>query len=246
MIARVIDVDGLRIRYAEAGDGPPVILIPGLGLTARFYAASFPAFAEAGLRLIVPDPPGFGASGAPHPTPDIPAMAALMTAFAGALRIDRAVWIGHSVSAQVCLALAAARPETATRLVLVGPTGGARKPRLRQAAGIAREALRAPFRSVATVAADYLRTSPRRYLALWLAAARDDTLAHARRVRCPTLILVGTADPVVPADAIARLLQALPDGRLMHVPGAGHALPHEDPAALHRIVLSFLSGPTVP
>jgi pimeloyl-ACP methyl ester carboxylesterase len=171
-------------------------------------------------------------------------MARLIIRLTDALGLARAAWIGHSISAQVCLAIAAFRPDLVTRLVLIGPTGGApRARRVRQAAGIAREAARAPLRTIAAVAADYLRTSPRRYIAFWLAAGRDDALAHARRVTCPTLVVIGTQDPVVSADAIARLVGALPRARLIHVPAAGHALPHEDPAAMHRVVLPFLLGP---
>jgi pimeloyl-ACP methyl ester carboxylesterase len=241
MIRREVEVGRLRIVCTEAGHGPTSILVPGLGLSARFYEASPPAFAAAGHRLLVPDPPGFGSSTAPQALPDILAMARLLADFAAAAGVREAAWIGHSVSAQTCLALAANRPDLVTRLVLVGPTGASRRALLRQAAGLAREATRAPLRTIGAVAADYIHTSPRRYLALWLAAARADTLAHARRAHCPTLLVVGTADAVVPADALARLLDVLPDGRLIHVPGAGHALPHEDPVAFHRVILPFLT-----
>lgn len=240
MIRRQVEVGRLRIAYAEAGHGPPVVLVPGLGLSARFYAASLPAFAAAGLRLIVPDPPGFGSSTTPDPLPDISTMAGLLGRFACAVGLREAAWIGHSVSAQTCLALAASRPDLVARLALIGPTGASRRPLLRQAAGIAREAVRAPLRTIGAVSLDYVRTSPRRYLALWLAAARDPTLAHARLVTCPTLLVVGTGDAVVPAHALSSLLDALPNGRLLHVPGAGHALPHEDPDGFHCVVMPFL------
>ena len=41
--------------YREAGEGFPVVVVPGLGLTSRFYENSYHTFARAGLRLMFGD-----------------------------------------------------------------------------------------------------------------------------------------------------------------------------------------------
>jgi pimeloyl-ACP methyl ester carboxylesterase len=60
-----------------------------------------------------------------------------------------------------------------------------------------------------------------------------------RDLRCPTLVIAGTEDPIGcrRAEAIAR---GIPDARLAMVEGAGHATHLERPAAFRRLVLSVL------
>jgi pimeloyl-ACP methyl ester carboxylesterase len=69
-----------------------------------------------------------------------------------------------------------------------------------------------------------------------------DPPALAAAVRCPVLLVV--ADParggmLPPADA-DPLAAALPDGCRVDLPGVGHLVHWQDPAATTRVVLSFL------
>jgi pimeloyl-ACP methyl ester carboxylesterase len=52
--------------YRESGAGLPVVIVPGLGLTSRFYEQSYATFARNGLRLLVPDLPGTGDTAGPQ------------------------------------------------------------------------------------------------------------------------------------------------------------------------------------
>lgn len=238
----MVRVSGRRVVFREAGTGPAALLVPGLGLSGRFYQSSYAAFAAQGFRLIVPDPPGFGGTPPADGVDDIGSLAQFFIDFADAVDTTSAAWIGHSLGAQVCLAIAARWPERASAIVLAGPTGLAPRARLsRQALGLAYEAARAPFSVVLTVARDYLRTSPRRYIGLWRRAAEDHPLQHAAALRCPCLILVGDRDRVVSRSGLQQLLQLAPSCQLAEVPGAGHALPREDPDSFHREGLRFLS-----
>jgi pimeloyl-ACP methyl ester carboxylesterase len=45
------------------------------------------------------------------------------------------------------------------------------------------------------------------------------------RIRCPTLVLHGLADPLIPPDAARRMARAIPGARLRLVEGLGHDLP---------------------
>ena len=51
-----------RIELFEVGQGDPVLFLPGWGLSARAYTAALLPLAAAGLRVIAPSLPGFGAS----------------------------------------------------------------------------------------------------------------------------------------------------------------------------------------
>ena len=59
-----------------------------------------------------------------------------------------------------------------------------------------------------------------------------------RDVATPTLVVWGEADRVVPRQCADRYLAALPDARLVIVPGCGHAVDLEAPDSLARMVLA--------
>ena len=108
-----IRVAGRPAHFDRAGDGPPVILAPGLGLSTRFYDPLLEAFAAAGLQLVVPDMPGFGRTGGPLSGLPMPELATWLLSFADALELERPAWMGHSVGCQVAMRIAATRPERA-------------------------------------------------------------------------------------------------------------------------------------
>ena len=61
--ARYCDVKGARLRVFEAGEGPAVVLLHGLGGAASNWVAVAPALAER-ARVVVPELPGHGGSSA--------------------------------------------------------------------------------------------------------------------------------------------------------------------------------------
>jgi pimeloyl-ACP methyl ester carboxylesterase len=155
--------------------------------------------------------------------------------------VDRAVWIGHSLGAQVVTRIAARWPDRARAVVLVGPTGDHRRLLLaRQAAGLAREAGRTSARVIRAVARDYLSASPARYIGTWIRHARDDMTARLGDVRCPALVVVGTDDPICRPAFVQRLRRGLPDARVHWVPGGTHALPRGHADTFNRIVTGFI------
>jgi pimeloyl-ACP methyl ester carboxylesterase len=69
----------------------------------------------------------------------------------------------------------------------------------------------------------------------------------------PTLVVYGTDDRMIPNPAFTggrsraiaqRGVDALPDARLVMIPGAGHTVHHDAPEAFNQAVLSFLRQPT--
>ena len=239
----VIDVNGAPASYREAGSGVTAIVTAGLGLTSRFYEHSYDAFADAGIRLVAPDLPGWGKTPGPRTGSSPHEHAAFLLDFAHALQLRSAVWIGHSLGAQVVTEIAARRPDLARGLVLVGPTGRPGRAVLpRQAWALAREARRTSLAVIAAVMRDYLSASPLRYLGTWIKHSHDDMLARARRITCPALILVGTRDPVSTPAYIELLRHRMPHARVEWITGGTHALPRGHAAEFNRHVTHFIRG----
>jgi 2-hydroxy-6-oxonona-2,4-dienedioate hydrolase len=239
---RWVQVAGRRARYREAGRGAPLVLVHGLGLSSRFWHQSYGPLAAAGYRVLAPDLPGFGATPGPATGLSVRQTAEWLLAFADRAGGGRAAWLGQSIAAQAVVELAARRPEAAAALVLASPTGAPHRLRVaRQAAALARDAVKEPWQLITTVAREYAGLSPAAYIGTWVKAQRHQPLARAARVRCPALIVVGRADPVVPDAFVAALERALPRGRTAVVDDAAHGVVYDRPDALHRAVLPFLA-----
>ena len=119
-----IDVNGVRTRYRQAGgDGPPVILIHGLGASAEIWSANISALASR-HRVFVPDLPGFGLTVKPEWMDYGPgAYSRFVRDFMAALGIGRAALVGHSLGGGVALRVILDDPRRVDRLILVSSAG---------------------------------------------------------------------------------------------------------------------------
>ena len=121
MLPKRTRVDGLNVRFFEAGEGAPVILLHGasLGSSADVWTRNLAALAAHGLRVIAPDLPGFG--GTDNPTDhSVAYRRRFIPMFMDALKLDRAALVGHSQSGRVALDLAISDPQRVTKLVILG------------------------------------------------------------------------------------------------------------------------------
>lgn len=112
------------LRYHEAGDGPPLLLLHGSGpgVTGwRNYRGNLPVFAKH-FRCLALEFPGFGVS---DPTDENPMMAApkAVLRFLDGLDLDRVDVIGNSMGGFVAAGLAVAHKELFRRVVTIGGVG---------------------------------------------------------------------------------------------------------------------------
>ena len=61
-----------------------------------------------------------------------------------------------------------------------------------------------------------------------------------RRITAPTLLVRGAESDVLSAEVAKRMIDALPDGRLVEIAGASHTVPADQPEAFARAVRAFL------
>jgi pimeloyl-ACP methyl ester carboxylesterase len=91
---RYVDVPGVRLHVAEAGEGPPILLLHGWPQHWWTWRKVIPALAE-DRRVICPDLRGFGWSEAPDGPYEIGELAADMLALLDALELDQVDLVGH-------------------------------------------------------------------------------------------------------------------------------------------------------
>jgi len=113
---RTFRSNGVALRAAVAGDGPPVILVHGFPELWYSWRHQIGPIAEAGWRVIAPDVRGYGGSDKPEPVAayDMATMIADVIGLIDAAGAEKAVLIGHDWGAPICWNTAALHPERVT------------------------------------------------------------------------------------------------------------------------------------
>jgi pimeloyl-ACP methyl ester carboxylesterase len=260
---------GARIRYLSGGEGPPIVLLHGLGGAAANWRLVAPVLAEE-RRVLVPELPGHGRSERVEAA-SIDPFAEAMLAVAEAEEALPAPWVGHSFGGVVALRAAALRPDALAGLVLAATAGISSATRVGEATvaliGVARPGrilgrrrrLVARSRLGRTLAFGWWGVADPAALDPDMAEAflagppqHTDTLTagkalvatHPRGdlhlVTCPCLCLWGTNDNWVPlADGMEYARRLR--APLRTIADCGHLLIGERPEAVLRAVREFVS-----
>jgi pimeloyl-ACP methyl ester carboxylesterase len=250
-----------RVGYEVSGDGPLVVLVPGMGDLRSAYRFLAPALRDGGYRVACTDLRGHGDSDASFASyGDIETagdIVALIEKLGGP-----AVVVGNSMGAGAAVYAAAERPELIGGLVLVGPfvrngkTGAIQRALLRVAmappwaASAWKSYLPKPYKGQLPVDFDEYRATvvaslrrPGYAKAFSQTTRTDHTVAEQRlsEVAAPTLVVMGEldpdfADPHAEADWISDALHS----RMVMVPEAGHYPQSQQPEITTAEVLHFL------
>ena len=119
--ARDVTVDGLRTFCLDAGAGPPVILLHGLGATNASMLPTLVALAS-DYRVIVPDLPGFGDSDKPVRSLHAAFYARWLARLCETLDLDRPHVVGNSMGGRIAVEAGLRYPDLVDRLVLLAPS----------------------------------------------------------------------------------------------------------------------------
>jgi pimeloyl-ACP methyl ester carboxylesterase len=114
-----IDLPTARVRYFEAGQGPPVVFVHGLLVNAELWRAVVPGVAAAGFRCLAPDWP-LGAHRIPVPAADLtpPGVAGLVADFLDRLDLQDVTIVANDTGGAITQLLMVNHPERIGRVVL--------------------------------------------------------------------------------------------------------------------------------
>ncbi|MGY1723846.1 alpha/beta fold hydrolase [Blastococcus sp. SYSU DS0533] len=115
-------VHGHKRAFLLAGEGPPLLLLHGIGNTCQTWAGVIDRLAEA-HTVIAPDLLGHGDSDKPRGDYSIAAYANGMRDLLSVLDVEQATVVGHSLGGGIALQFAYQFPERCQRLALVGSGG---------------------------------------------------------------------------------------------------------------------------
>lgn len=245
------------------GSGPSLVLLHANGGDHRDFAAVVPGLVDSGWRVTTLDWPGHGRT--PRRCPETAVgFGELLAQTLDDLGGEH-VLLGNSVGGFAALYAAAHRPDRVAAQILVSPGGfsprwigttlacrafGSRRMAPAVYRNLPRLYLRDrnPYVRAAIERADEASRSPERaevYASLWRSFTDPDhdgrTLAGA--VRCPTLLVWGTRDPVIPWQLDGRRAHtALPHAQTVTFRGAGHQPFIERPDEFLAATAPFLAG----
>lgn len=264
----LLDVDGARVHYAEAGaaapaGGDPLVLLHAFPLHSEMWAPQL-ACLSSGRRVIAPDLKGFGASEAPTG----PARGTMLdyaeelAAFLDALGIERVVLGGLSMGGYVAFAFLRRHADRVTGLILADTRAAADttevfERRTDQQDRVAEEGTTALVevllggllcdntKAHRLELVDHVRRLMANPAAGYIAALeamkhRPDATAELAAIGVPVLVLVGEHD-ALSSPAVAReMAGAIPDAQLAVLANAGHLSNLEAPDEFNAAVADFL------
>jgi pimeloyl-ACP methyl ester carboxylesterase len=267
---RVFFYESWPVMAFDAGAGPPIVFVHGLGANLTHFEHVAPPLERAGYRVCGLDLPGFGLSGKPRRDYSIRFLSGAVLALLDHLGIERAILCGHSLGGLVCADAALAAPERVDRLVLISSAGLFRVPLALKV--LARTILRpgllahafernaerlldrvfaeANERTERFKVQSLTRPDPRfvRDLGRVMWSLRHDLTEYhlhseVERLTMPTLVIWGGRDRLLPYGPVPGWSSRLPDGELEVLNACGHMAIIEQPEAVVERMLRFLQRP---
>jgi poly(3-hydroxyoctanoate) depolymerase len=258
-----VRVGPMRVRVRIEGEGPPLLLIMGIGGNLDMWEPLWTRLP--GRQVIMFDFPGTGASGASWLPPTMAHAAWFTHRLLRRLGYGRVDVLGFSWGGVLAQHLAFQHPHSVLRLILASTSSGliGLPPSLGAAAAmvtpwryysrpyfnrIAPSVYGGRFRRdpalVAEAARQRLRRppSPAGYAAQLTALSGYSTLPGLPLITAPTLILAGGDDPVVPTFNTRLMARFLRHATVRIVPGAGHLVLLDSPEIVAPMIEEFLAG----
>ncbi len=261
---------GARLRYLVGGEGPPLVLVHGLGGLASNWRLVAPGL-TAERRLIIPELPGHGGSERVDAS-SLDPFADAVLAVAEAESAVPAPWVGHSLGGVIALRAAVRRPAAVSGVVLAAAAGISSATRLGEAtvtllgvvrpgrvlgryrrrlsrSRLGRKALFGGWGVADTDAFDpemaeaFLSGPPQHTdtLTAGKALVKSDARADLDRVTCPCLCLWGANDNWVPLQDGMEYARRL-RAPLRVIADCAHLSIGERPDVVTRAVREFLAS----
>lgn len=271
-----VDVDGMDIHYAAAGDGPPIVFLHGLGASCITWEENIGPLSER-FAVYAPDIPGHGDSvklGVKYTTE---AGISLTLGFLDAIGAGSAALAGSSMGGLIALLTALERPERVSHLVLIntagfgreivgylrvmslpvlgefleGPTHRSAKAMMRLVFGPRKAYPEALFQELVRTRSlpggrDAVLASLREGVNVFGMKRRYRLLHRLRDLQMPLMIVWGALDPVFPPKHAHAAAEAAPGSRLLFLPEAGHWPHMEEAERFNAEVAAFLLGEPAP
>ena len=241
------------------GSGPrALVFLHGWGGNSEYWDELLGHLDLTGHRAILIDYRGHGRSGNATTAFDHERFTKDVLAVADHAKAERFVLVGFSMAGKFAQHVAATRPKRVIAQILVAPCPAGEMP-LPPELGAQWLASAANPKQMRELLMPFLKIPPReeliqKYLQA-IAATPNDVLRAtlemfawtsiadiAAKVTCPTIAILGTADPMLPIDYVKQAVIGLIPGSRLALIDCGHETPMEMPATTAALIEAFLAG----
>jgi 2-hydroxy-6-oxonona-2,4-dienedioate hydrolase len=261
-VEKDVTIYGAKVHYAEAGSGPTVILLHGLGGSWQNWAFNIAPLA-AKYRVIALDQIGFGKSDKPMINYRIGTYVDFLDQFYKQLKIERASLVGNSMGGWIAAAYTAAHPEKVDRLVLEDAAGYAppanfdykvlynlnpsTRDAMKQVARLVfyNQALFGTEGAIDQAMAARINAGDGytiKGLTESIIRGEDFVDEQVRTIKQPTLILWGKQDGLTPVSDGERFKRDISNSTLLVIDQCGHLPNVEKATEFNAAMLKFLGG----
>jgi pimeloyl-ACP methyl ester carboxylesterase len=257
----VVRANGLEISYERVGEGPPLVFVHGAASDARLWRPQLAALAYE-FTVVAWDEPGAGHSSHVPADFGLADYASCLAALIDALALGPAHVAGISWGGTVVQELYRQHSELVATLILVdtyaGWKGSLPEEEVRARLDGAYQALMVPaekFDPTRALPGWFAGDPPAEFVPLledMAAAVRPESMRVALsvmaetdqrdllpRITVPTLLIWGELDARSPLSVARQFEQAIPDTKLIVIPGAGHVSNLEQPERFNEAVREF-------
>jgi pimeloyl-ACP methyl ester carboxylesterase len=260
-----VEVYGQKINYVEAGSGPTVILLHGLGGDTTNWALTIPALAK-NHHVYVPDQIGFGASDKPLINYRVATLVEFLNGFCKKLGIEKASVVGNSLGGWTAAAFALAYPDKVDKLVLVDAAGYSPEywggPKLSReqmlqlnpaTPAALKETMKVVFHNPAMITDAFIEQAFAAKLKrndgytinqfIESILRNEDYLdGRTKNIKAPVLVVWGREDKLTPPGIGQAFARDIPGAQTFFIDKCGHVPQLECAPAFNAALLKFLAG----
>jgi pimeloyl-ACP methyl ester carboxylesterase len=242
-----------QLEVLVQGKGPAIVLLPSLGRGAGDFDDIAEKLADAGYRVLRPEPRGIGNSTGPWKGVNLEDLAADIAAVIENDRSGPAFVVGHAFGNRVARTLATIRPEVVRGVGLIAANVGRNPspPEVRAAIRLSAD-LDAPD-DERIKAMQFVFFAPGSDARVWLKGWHPEVLAAERIAgdltpreldyaagKAPVLYIQPSHDPLARVDEAEEYKRALGDRvTVVVIPNSAHAVIVEQPAAVSDALIAF-------
>ncbi|AUC86297.1 alpha/beta hydrolase [Polaribacter sp. ALD11] len=240
-----------KFTYAEAGEGPAIIVLHGLMGALSNFGATFNHFSNNGYKVLIPELPLYSL---PLLKTNVKNLAEFLKEFMELKKIDNAILLGNSLGGHIGLYFTKHYQEKVNALVLTGSSGlyekamGDSFPKRGNYEYI-KEKTKGVFYDPAIGTKEMVddvfkivndRSSVIRTLAIAKSAIRHNMANDLPDMKQPTCLIWGKQDIVTPPEVAEDFHKILPDSDLFWIDKCGHAAMMEQPEEFNTILHKWL------
>lgn len=256
---------GIKLHFHDDGAGAAVVLVHGAGMGASGWSnfkLNRNRLLDAGLRVVLPDMPGFGLSDKPEDIDySTEFFADVLAELIEVLDLGPSILVGNSMGGTIVLKTALERQDLVAGLVLMGPGGiedfetymrteGNVMLRSIAAAPNAMPAERLrdllllqvhdPVHLTAETIAERLEIMATQPKAVFERMSGLNLVGRLAELRCPILGFWGAQDRFNPAEGAFKFVRAVPDARFTILSECGHWVMVERADLFNRMLIDFV------